>query len=176
MKIIIADSSSLILLTKCNLLEALVKLFLVRIPEAVFNEVVNGYTLGRFPDAKSISRLVAENKVDVVKAVVSEQNTPVSLGKGETEALFLAKQTGDAILATDDGKAIKACRYMGVPFIISPRIATELYRLDAIDFSKARSSIEKMKIIGRYSSDIISESILELEVTRNAKTHYRQGP
>ncbi len=175
MTIIIADSSSLILLTKCNLLEVLVKLFLVRIPEAVLNEIVNSDTMERFPDAKTISRLIVENKVGVVKVAMPDHSMPVSLGKGEAEALFLAKQTGDAILATDDGKAIKACRYLGVPFIISPRITTELYRLDAIDFTKARSSIEKMKIIGRYSSDIISESILELEVMQNAKTNDRQS-
>ena len=106
---------------------------------------------------------------------MSGQKMPLSLGKGETEALLLAKQTKDAALATDDGKAIKVCRYFGIPFIISPRIAADLYRLDAIAFAEARSAIEKMKLIGRYSSDIISESILELEVIRDAKTNDRQG-
>jgi len=176
MKIIIADSSSLILLTKCNLLELLVTLFPVLIPEAVLNEVVNSDTMTRFADAKKISQIVAEKKVRVVKVVMSGQKMPLSLGKGETEALLLAKQTKDAVLATDDGKAIKACRYLDIPFIISPRIASDLYRLDAIDFAGARAAIEKMKIIGRYSSDIISESILELEVMRDAKTNDRQSP
>lgn len=54
-------------------------------------------------------------------------------------------------------------------FIISPKIVTEIYRLDGIDLTKAKKSIEKMKIVGRYSPDIIAEAILELEVTKDAK-------
>lgn len=173
MKIIVADSSSLILLTKCNLLEILIKLFPVLIPEAVLNEVVNRDTLERFTDAKKIAGIVTDKKIQVVKEEMPGQKMPVSLGKGETEALLLAKQTKDAVLATDDGKAIKICRYLGVPFIISPRIASDLYRLKAVDFNEARSAIEKMKIIGRYSPDIISEAILELEVIRDAETDNR---
>lgn len=173
MNIIVADSSSLILLTKCNLLEVLLKLFPVIIPEAVFQEVVNKDTLSRFADAKILSGLVSENKLRIVKVAPSAASVPFSLGSGEAEALMLAKQTEDSILATDDGKAIKACRYLGVPFIISPRITTELYRMRAVDLDLARCAIEKMRIIGRYSPDIIAEAILELEVIRNAETHNR---
>ncbi|GBD99722.1 hypothetical protein BMS3Abin07_01763 [bacterium BMS3Abin07] len=48
--------------------------------------------------------------------------------------------------------------------------------LDAIDFAKAKSSIEKMRILGRYSPDIIAEAILELEVIRDAKTNNGWSP
>ncbi len=83
---------------------------------------------------------------------------------------MLAKQTANSTLATDDGKAIKVCRYLNLPFIISPKIAIELYRLGMIDFTKSRTSIEKMRIIGRYSPEIIAEAILELEVIKHVKT------
>jgi len=83
---------------------------------------------------------------------------------------LLLKQTANSILATDDGKAIKACRYLNFPFIISPKIAIELYRLCMIDFTKSRSSIEKMRIIGRYSPEIIAEALLELEEVKHVKT------
>ncbi len=175
MDIIVADSSSLIILEKCRLLQALTTQFPIIIPEAVYTEVVNKDTLERYPDAKKISTLVSEKRLRVVKVTRPAQTIPFTLGKGETEALHLVKQTKDAILATDDGKAIKACRYLGVRFIISPRIAAELYRLDVIDFADARSAVEKMKIVGRYSADIISEAILDLEVIRDAKTDDRKG-
>lgn len=173
MKIIVADSSALILLTKSGLLNALLRRFPVTIPEAVLNEVVNEATLNRFPDAKAVSDMVAQRKITVAKVDLSSVKLPFTMGLGETEALILAKQAGGSILATDDGKAIRACRYLAVPFIISPRIATELYRMKAIELGQARSAIEKMKIVGRYTPDIIAEAMLELEVIKNAKTDNR---
>lgn len=168
MKIIVADSSSLILLAKCNLLEALAGVSSVMVPNTVYKEVVNKETIAKYPDANIISVMVSEKKIKKVRVKISFQRLPVTMDKGEMEALLLSKQTGNSMLATDDGKAIKACRYMNLPFIISPRVAVELYRLNEIDFKKAKSSIEKMNIIGRYSPDIIAEAILELEVARDA--------
>mgnify|MGYP001566346861 CR=1 FL=1 len=89
--------------------------------------------------------------------------------------MVLASQTAAPVVATDDRKAIKACRYPKIPFIISPKIANELYRMGKIDFERVKSGVEKMKIIGRYSPDIIVEALLELEVIRNAKNSHSQG-
>lgn len=167
MKIIIADSCSLILLAKCNLLGALAGKFPLLIPDAVFHEVVNEGTAERFSDAKVVSALVEQKRIKVVKAA-KPKRLPFAIGKGELEALLLVKQTPGAVLATDDGKAIKVCRHLNLPFIISPKIAVELYRLKMIDRHTAKSAIEKMKIIGRYSADIIAEALLMLEEARNA--------
>ncbi len=168
MKIIIADSCSLILLSKCTLLAGLAGRFTVFIPGGVMSEVVTMETVKKFPDAKMLASLVSAKKIKVVRVKIKDAVFPVSMDKGEMEALVLVKKTKGSIFATDDGKAIKACRYLNLPFIISPKIALELYRLDMIDFEKAKSSIEKMKIIGRYSADIIADVLLELEVLRNA--------
>jgi hypothetical protein len=59
------------------------------------------------------------------------------------------------VLATDDGKAIKTCRFLNLPFIISPKIATELYRHGCIEGPLAKAAIEKMRIEGRYAPDIM---------------------
>ena len=83
----------------------------------------------------------------------------------------IALKAADAIYATDDGKAIKAARFLKVPFIISPKIIVDLYRLQKISLKKARKSIEKLGKIGRYSPEIIAESILSLTEARNGKTH-----
>jgi hypothetical protein len=64
---------------------------------------------------------------------------------------------------TDDGKAIKTCRFLNLPFIISPKIATELYRHGCIEGPLAKAAIEKMRIEGRYASDIIAEALLRLQ-------------
>jgi predicted nucleic acid-binding protein len=173
-KIIIADSSALIILEKCRLLDVLAGRYPVVIPGAVYQEVVNDRTLSLYADAEAIAALVAHDKINV--AVVSAAETmPVSLGRGESEAIVLAKQMNTAVVATDDGKAVKACRYLGVPFIISPKVALALLRRGAIDFNRAKAAIEKMKLIGRYSTDIISEAMIELEVMRDVETDDSQG-
>lgn len=174
-RIVIADSCTLILLAKCSILDAFAEIVPVVIPDAVFREVVNKNLIKRFADSKIISDIVLTGKIKVITIKTPSQKLPFTMGKGESEALLLASQTSGSILATDDGKAIKACRYFKQPFIISPKIVTELYRLDRIDLTKAKKSIEKMKIVGRYSPDIIAEAILELEVTKDAKASHGKG-
>jgi predicted nucleic acid-binding protein len=175
LKTIIADSCSLILLSKCGLLCTLAELFHIIIPEAVFHEIANKDTLKKYPDAEDISNIISEKKINVIKINTGINTISLSLGKGESEALILSKQTADSILLTDGGKAIKACRYMKLPFIISPRVVLELYRLDKINFTKTKGSIEKLRIIGRYSPDIIAEAILKLEEIKYAKTNNSPG-
>ncbi|MBU4293816.1 MAG: hypothetical protein KJ770_07180 [Actinobacteria bacterium] len=149
--------------------------FQIVIPKGVFREIVNKDTLKKYSNAEVILNLVSEKGIKVVKIDTRINTISLSLGKGELEALLLSKQTANSILLTDDGKAIKACRYMKLPFLISPKIVVELYRLGKINFTKTKSSIEKLRIIGRYSPDIIAEAILKLEEIKYAKTNNSQG-
>lgn len=169
------DSCSLILLSKCGLLYSIAESFRIIIPKAVFREVVNKDILKKYSNADVILNLVSEKVIKVSKIDTRMDKLSMSLGKGESEALLLSKQTANSILLTDDGKAIKACRYMKLPFIISPKIVVELYRLGKINFNKTKGSIEKLRIIGRYSPDIIAEAILKLEEIKYAKTNNSQG-
>jgi len=171
LKTIVTDSCSLILLSKCGLLETLAESFPIVIPKEVFCEVVNKDTLKKYPDAEVVSNLVSAKGIRVVEIDTTVKKLSVSLDKGELEALTLVKQTAGSILLTDDGRAIKACRYMKLPFLISPKIIVDLYRLGKIDFTKAKNSIEKLRIIGRYSPDIIAEALLKLEEIEDAKTN-----
>ncbi len=171
LKTIVVDSCSLILMSKCSLLEILAESFTLVIPRGVFHEVVNEDTLKKYPDAEVISNLVSAKKIRVAGVDRTASKLPVSLGKGELEALALVKQTDGSILLTDDGRAIKACRYMKLPFLISPKMTVELYRLGKIDFNKAKNSIEKLRIVGRYPPDIIAEALLKLEEIEDAKTN-----
>lgn len=173
--IIVTDSCALILLAKCGMLELLAEAIPIIMPEGVYKEVVNKELIEKYADAAVISELVLKKRIKVVPVKHKSLRVPISMDKGELEALILASQTAGPILATDDRKAIKACRYLKIPFIITPKIAIELYRMDKIDFERVKSGIEKMKIIGRYSPDIIAEALLELEVIRNAKNSHSQG-
>lgn len=95
---------------------------------------------------------------------------PISLHQGEKDALLLAVELDGALFATDDGKAIKAARFLKVAFIITPKIVVELYRLGKIPFEKARKSLEKLSRIGRYSPEILGDALVSLMEEKDGKT------
>lgn len=164
MNIIVADSCALILLAKSGLLKALTGFRRVIVPAAVFEEVVNQDTIEKFPDAKSISDMTLRGSIEMVSRELPDRKPPITLGKGAWAAIRLAQEMGEgAVLATDDGKAIKTCRFLNLPFIISPKIATELFRHGCIERPLAKAAIEKMRIEGRYTPDIIAEALLKLQ-------------
>ncbi len=170
-KILVMDASSLILLGKCGLMETLSKEFRVVIPRKVLDEVANEEILKQYPDANVIAELVHQQKIEVILIGKRGLKYPFTLDEGETEAILLAWQMKNAILVTDDGKAIKACRYLKIPFIISPKLVTELYRLGKIGMPEARRSIEKLGIVGRYSPEIISEALIRLKEVEDVETN-----
>jgi predicted nucleic acid-binding protein len=172
-KILVMDASSLILLGKCNLVEALSKTFKVVIPKKVLDEVVNEEILRQYPDANIIGELVHSRKIEVISIQKRRAKFPITLDEGETEAIQLTRQIGNAILVTDDGKAIKACRYLKIPFIISPKVVIDLYRLGKIDMMDAKHSIDKLRIIGRYSPEIIAEALIRLKEGKDVETNNR---
>jgi predicted nucleic acid-binding protein len=174
-KTIVLDASSLILLGKCGLVELLSQTFRIIIPKGVLNETVNEVTLKQHPEANVISELVQGEKIEVFPIVKEKFKFPVTLGRGEIEAIILTSKMGNAILITDDGKAIKACRYLKIPFTISPKMVVELYRLERIDFKNAKASIDKLRIIGRYSPEIIAEALIRLKEVKDVKADNRPG-
>lgn len=174
-KILVMDASSLILLGKCGLTEVLSKEFRMIIPRKVLDEVADEEILKQHPDANVIMEFVRGRKVEVTSVEKGKVKFPITLDEGETEAILLARQMKNAVLVTDDGKAIKACRYLKIPFIISPKVVTELYRLGKIGMMEAKRSIEKLGIIGRYSPEIISEALIRLKEVRDVETNNRKS-
>ena len=171
MKKIIADSTALILLAKCSLLQTLCTRFEVVVPSSVIDETASDELVKDYPDASLIRDLFNKGFFKIELPESGKLNTPITLHRGESDALMLTLQSPDTLYATDDVKAIKAARFMKIPFIITPKIVVDLYRLREISFDKARHSIEKLGKIGRYSPEILAESILSLKEVRNGKTH-----
>jgi predicted nucleic acid-binding protein len=96
--IIIADSSALIALASCNSLVLLDKLFCeIKVPQAVFNEVVNQDK----PQAQTLKNYLA----DKITAIDPDQLMQQNLGMGEREAMTLYKQLHAHLLLIDDAKA-----------------------------------------------------------------------
>jgi len=168
---IVADSSALILLAKCSLLESVCDLFDVIVPSAVILEAASEDLVKNYPDAALISDLASKGLIEVQRPGSERPSLPLSLHKGEEEALLLAIKLDRSLFATDDGKAIKAARFYNVPFIITPKIVVDLFRLEKISFKKARGSIEKLSKIGRYSPDIIADALISLMEKQNGKAN-----
>ena len=167
----VADSSALILLAKCSLLEIVCDLFDVIVPKAVNMEVASEDLVKNYPDAALISTLMSKGTIQVQGPSSDGPPLPISLHKGEKEALLLAIKLGSSLFATDDGRAIKAARFFNVPFIITPKIVVELFRLQKISFKKARESLEKLSKIGRYSPEIIADSLISLMEKEDGKAN-----
>jgi len=167
----VADSSALILLLKCRLLEIVCTLFEVVVPSSVVNETASEDLARDYPDAALIRDVISRGVIKIEDPDTAEFKLPISLHRGEEDALLLALKSRGSVLATDDGKAIKAARFLKIPFTIAPRIVVDLFRLEKISLEKARQSIEKLGKVGRYSPAIIAESILSLMEAEHGKTH-----
>lgn len=63
MERIIADSSALILLSKCSLLEVICDLFEVVVPTSVANEVASDDLVRKYPDAALIANLISKGLI-----------------------------------------------------------------------------------------------------------------
>jgi len=159
---IVADSSALILLTKCGLLETLCDTYEIIAPSSVIAEVASDSMVKRFPDAAVIAELISSSKIKEHNPEGVEPQLPLTLGPGEKDALLLAKELNDSLFATDDGKAIKASKFFKISFIVAPRIVVELFRFKKISYQIAKQAIEKLSIIGRYPPDVIASALLLL--------------
>ena len=163
MKLIIADSCSMILLAKTTLLKILAGIVNLIIPEYVYNEAVVTGLKKEYSDSIIINYLVDQKKIKI-KNVKKGKIKFKGLGKGEEEAILLFKQLKGDLLLTDDKKAITVCKYLAIPFTISPKIIISLFKSNKITREKAFESLEILRIEGRYSQFILEEAINSLEV------------
>lgn len=56
---------------------------------------------------------------------------------------------------------------LGIPFIISPNIVFSLYKNEGLTHNEALQSLEKLRLFGRYSPDIIAATMLEIQGEKN---------
>ena len=93
MTLMVADSSALILLAKCNLLEIVCDLFDVIVPKAVSIEVASEDLIKNYPDAALISELMSKGTIKIQSPGRDRAPSPLSLHKGEKETLSGIKKS-----------------------------------------------------------------------------------
>ena len=79
---LVADSSALILLAKCSLLEIVCDLYDVCVTETVVSESASEEYVNNYPDAALIADLISKKSIAVKAPEKSEVHLPISLDSG----------------------------------------------------------------------------------------------
>jgi uncharacterized protein len=149
--IVIADSSALIALSICNVLELLEPLFgEVKVPKAVFEEL----TIRNKPEAEPL-RLFLADKVIATTLDLSTLKKSNGLGRGELEAIALYQQLDADLLLIDDARAKKVAYLNHLEVMGS---------LGVLLHAKHQGLIKEIKPLFntlRMSDIFISDSLLE---------------
>jgi predicted nucleic acid-binding protein len=163
---LVFDSSTLILITKIELLDAFLNAIgmEVAIPEEVESECCSGK---KTLDAFIIRKAVDEFKMRVIdvknKRLVVKLQGDFSLGKGEAEAIALALDEKAALLGIDDKSGINACKLLGISFTTAVDILMRSHERGLIDRGGAIAKLETLAHIGRYKRSILEDAKSRLE-------------
>jgi len=132
----------------------------IRIPPAVFDEViVRGREQGR-PEIPSLERLLLDGFLTIAKPGGS---LPILAGlhAGERDALSLsvAAKTNDVLV--DDGPAVKAARALGLNPVRTSRLLVILRRSGKLTVEAYRTKLLALSGLGYYLSANVYEKLLQ---------------
>ena len=130
------DADCLIKLTKADLKERVCAVWSVTIPDLVRRETVE--RAPHLPDAARIRENVEKRLIGVREAAGSQAD-------GEDAALFLFREGGFDVIASDDARFIRRLRVLGVPFAVPAVIAVLLCRDGVLTVDQAREALEALR-------------------------------
>jgi len=119
MKLVVGDSSSLILLAKADILSDLLNYVEIIIPTIVFNEIMVGKIKNK-QDAYYIEKLILDYKIKIEnpnEKLVSQIKFLYKLDEGELYAIALAKERSLNLLIDDKSKNIVDCSSIFKSFV-----------------------------------------------------------
>ena len=162
---IIFDASTLILLAKADLLDAVLGsgIGTVLIPTEVEAECGARESL----DALLIGQAIREQRIIVrrlaLRKLCDRIRADCALGKGEAAAIALAVAAKAGIVGIDDQHGINACKLLKVPFTTAIGILIVLREKQLIDRQRAISTLDTLARHGRYKAKIIQDARAQLE-------------
>lgn len=162
---VVADSSTLILLARAGLLHLYVEHLKekIEIPKAVYDEVTKKKDT---EDTKIIEEYIARKDISVLYIDEAQQSErfqqDFAIGKGEAEAItHCIKKKG--ILLTDDRKAIQLCHLFHISFTTALNIIPKMYTKRKITKEQAQEYIASLQKYGRYSQSFIKKAKEEIQ-------------
>jgi len=157
--VLVFDASTLILLAKIGLLDLVLGELggTPSLPRAVEAECA----AGRTPDALFIREHIRGGHLIVEEAreleVVYRLERDFRLGRGEAEAVALALEKGGLVVATDDRKAIQACKALRLDFVTAPGFLVRAVKKGLLSQEHGRRRLEELAIHGRYKPELIEQ-------------------
>ncbi len=163
-KRLIADSSSLILLTKAGLLKPLLDTFQVIVPPLVYEEM----TRKDQPDGRLLRTCLQEGLYQIQTPSVLNHNAH-GLKGGDREVFILHQELGGTIL-TDDGRLAALCRRQRLPYLNALTAAVDIWRYHHIDFSTLYQALLRLIQLGRYSDWVVAyvEKLINVKLERSS--------
>ena len=156
---VISNSSPLIHLTRLGKIGYLFKLVKkINIPKAVFNEIVIKGKQKNFSEAFSIENFIKEEKIYVIKLKQFDDSLYPPLGRGELEALELARQNNELLLV-DEKKVRNLAQILQIEHQTTLTTIFELLISKTIDFTEYKSNVKRFAENSWISADVIQEYI-----------------
>ena len=166
---IVFDASTLILLTKAELLEKFLASFDqdVHVPRAVEQECCGRRTS---LDALQIRQAIQEGKIRVAtvgdKKLCEQLCRDFTLGRGEGEAVTHAFEQKARLVGIDDKKGINACKLLHIPFTTAMDILIRMREKGLIEQNEAALKLQALVNYGRYKAAIVGAAQSKLEGKR----------
>jgi len=162
----VLDASTLILVTKAELLDLL--LAHTGVPVAIPGEVAGECCSSkRALDAVVIQKALDESRIRTMvvknRRLVAKLQADFSLGKGEAEAIALAVIEKAQLLGIHDKNGINACKLLGVAFTTAVGILVRSREKEWLEGPEALERLARLAKYGRYKDSIIDDARLKLE-------------
>ncbi len=158
------DASTAILLAKVTLLRTIAGHWKIIITPAVKKEI---FKKNFSEDSQIVEALIREKLISEFdsadSAIFAEK---FGLGIGEAEAIRFSSKEG-YILATDDGKAIKTAKILGVGFVTAIHCLLYLHKNKKIDSKIALEKLKNLEKYGRYNAVIMRDATKIIKGVQN---------
>lgn len=155
---VVMDSSSLILLAKMEALDKVLEYIKekVIVGERVYREVTVKETF----DAKLIANRVQQGVIEIRKIekiqLFKDLMNDFGCGAGEAESITLSIETGNG-LATDDKKAMNACKLLKVRWTTTADLLVELCNKKKITQEETFAYVNRLEKYGWYRKKLIEK-------------------
>jgi predicted nucleic acid-binding protein len=160
MKIVISDSSMLILVSKLDILDTMLETFeSIIIPEGVRVEVVDRGKEGKKMDALLVEKRIDDGKILVKKISKDDEKNKLmndfNIHSGEAEAVLLYLEEKADLLGTDDYQTLKTCKILNIHYFTTPLFLFQSHVNRKIEKAFALRKLERLSKFGWYKYEII---------------------
>jgi predicted nucleic acid-binding protein len=157
---LVLDASTAILLAKADLLRSVALKTDCWIGEIAAAEALAKQT----DDAVAIATLLEAGEIgrdSIGEGEMDKLMRDFNLHAGEAEAVLLAKSRS-AVCGTDDGRAIRCCKVLGVKFTTAVSLLVALAEAGEVESALASERLQMLERFGRYDTRILEDAALRI--------------